>query len=65
MKGLLEGLFALIRREPAMTIGLLAAALTLAAAFGLSLGDQKQAAVMAFAQAIVALIIRSQVSPAV
>jgi len=53
----------LIQREPALFVGLVAAALTLAAAFGLNVGDKQQAAIMAFVQIVVSVIVRSQVSP--
>lgn len=61
---LLKSVLALIKREPARAIALVAALLTLGAAFGLHLGDQQQAAVMAVLQILVGEGIRSQVSPA-
>lgn len=51
-------------REPAVILGLLGAAITLAVAFGLKLSDAQTGAITAFAVAVLAFVTRTQVKPA-
>lgn len=60
---MLKKLLDLIKREPALFISLAAGVLTLLAAFGLNVGDQRQAAIMAVIQLLVGIVVRSQVTP--
>ncbi len=50
------------KREPAVIIGVLQAAIVLAIAFGLSLSVEQTEAILAFLAAITALITRQNVS---
>jgi|TARA_Y100000034_G_scaffold129502_1_gene186101 hypothetical protein len=52
-----------IRKEPALVSGLVSAALALAISFGAGLSTDQVGAIMAIATAILALLVRSQVSP--
>lgn len=52
-----------IKREPALVSGLVAAALALAIAFGLDLTEKQVGAIMAVVAAVLALVVRSQVTP--
>lgn len=51
-------------REPAVIIGLVQAAIALAVGFGLDLTTEQTAAILAFTAAVLAVVTRSQVSPA-
>ncbi|MGL5910649.1 MAG: hypothetical protein ACRCZP_11650 [Phycicoccus sp.] len=53
----------IFRREPALVSGFVAAAVALAIAFGLDLTDTQVGAIMAAVTALLALIVRSQVTP--
>jgi len=52
-----------IKNEPAVIVGLLESALILAAAFGLHLTVDQLAGISAFGTAVLALFVRSQVTP--
>lgn len=51
-------------REPALIIGLIQAAIALAIGFGLEVTEVQFGLIMAFTAALLAVITRSQVSPA-
>lgn len=51
-------------REPALILGLIQSALALAVGFGLNLSGDQVALIMAFSAALIAVITRSQVTPA-
>ncbi len=51
-------------REPAMILGLVQAAIALAVIFGLQLPAGAEAGILAFSAALLAVITRSQVTPA-
>jgi membrane protein implicated in regulation of membrane protease activity len=50
-------------REPAVILGAIQAVLALGLSFGLQLTPEKMGAIMAAAAAIIALLVRRQVSP--
>jgi hypothetical protein len=50
-------------REPALIIGLLTAAIALAAGFGLDISAEQVSLITAFAAALLSVVTRSQVSP--
>jgi hypothetical protein len=50
-------------REPALIYGLAQALLTLAVVFGLDLTDEQTAAILAATSTLLALIVRSKVTP--
>ena len=52
-----------IRNEPALVIGLVQATLALVIAFGLELSEEQVGAVLAVTAAVLALVVRSQVTP--
>lgn len=52
-----------LRREPALVAGIVQAVLALLLAFGVDLTQDQVAAVMGVTAAVLALIVRSQVSP--
>jgi hypothetical protein len=52
-----------IRREPALIVGLIEALLVLAVAFGLDLTAEQTAAIVAVATVLGGLVVRSQVTP--
>lgn len=52
-----------IRTEPALVLGLVQAALGLFLAFGLNLSNEQVGAIMAVTAAVLALVVRSQVTP--
>jgi hypothetical protein len=52
-----------IRREPALIVGLIEALLVLAVAFGLNLTAEQTAAIVAVATVLGGLVVRSQVTP--
>jgi hypothetical protein len=52
-----------IRREPALIVGLIEALLVLAVAFGLDLTAEQMAAIVAVATVLGGLVVRSQVTP--
>lgn len=52
-----------IKKEPAVILSLLAATLSLAAAFGFSLTDVQQGAVTAFVAVVVGFLTRTLVTP--
>ena len=54
----------LVRREPALTAGLVQAILGLLLAFGVELDQTQVGAVMAVTAAVLALAVRSKVTPA-
>ena len=54
-----------IRREPALLSGLVSAAIALAVAFGLDLSGEQTGAIMAVTAAVLAILVRSQVTPTV
>ena len=53
----------LIRREPAAIAGLVAAVLALLLAFGVKVSTGQEGAISAVVSAVLALFVRSQVSP--
>lgn len=57
MKNILER----IKNEPALLLGLISAAISLALAFGLSLSEEQIGGIMAVVVAVLALVTRSQV----
>lgn len=59
----MSALFALIRREPAVVAGIVQALLALAVAFGFDLSADQTAAIVAVTAGILALVVRSQVTP--
>lgn len=52
-----------IKHEPALVTTLVGACISLGAVFGLSLSADQTAAVMGFTAAVVAVLIRAQVTP--
>ena len=50
-------------REPALILGLVQAGLALAIGFGLNLSGDQVALIMAFSSALVAVIVRQNVTP--
>lgn len=52
-----------IKNEPALISGLLVVLLNLGAAFGLDLTGEQTAAISAVSAAVLAIIVRSQVTP--
>lgn len=52
-----------IRNEPALAAGVLQAVLALAVTFGLDLTVEQTGAIVAVAAAVLALVVRSKVSP--
>ena len=50
-------------REPALVLGLIQAGLALAIGFGLQLTGDQVALIMAFSSAVVAVIVRQNVTP--
>lgn len=62
---ILKAIFDLIRREPVMSVALVVAAMELLAAFGIHLQGPQVAAIKAFAEVVVGIMVRSQVSPTV
>lgn len=50
-------------REPALILGLVAAAITLAVAFGLDLSDKQSTAITLFVIALLSFVTRSKVTP--
>lgn len=52
-----------IRREPALILGLVQAVIALVVAFGLELTGEQTAGIVAVTAAILALVVRSQVTP--
>ena len=52
-----------IRREPALVTGLVAATIALGISFGLELSKEQVGAIMAFVAAILAFVVRQQVTP--
>jgi hypothetical protein len=52
-----------IKAEPALVAGLVQAVLTLVVAFGLDLSTEQVAAILTVTGAVLALVVRSQVSP--
>lgn len=59
----MSNLFDRIRNEPALISGLIVVLLNLGAAFGLDLTGEQTAAISAVSAAILALVVRSQVTP--
>lgn len=55
MQAFLNKIIDIFRNRPALVLGLVSAALTLAAAFGLNLLPRQSAAILAFVQAALAL----------
>ena len=55
----------LIRREPALVVALVNAALGCAVVFGLDLTDVQVAAILAVVNAALGIVVRSQVTPTV
>lgn len=53
----------MLGREPALILGLVQTAIALAMGFGLHWTPEQMGLVMAFTSALVALLVRSQVSP--
>lgn len=58
-------IFDRIRREPALVTGLVSAVVALVTSFGLHLTDEQVGAITAVTIAIMAIVTRSQVTPAV
>lgn len=56
-------MISLIRREPALVMALVNAAIGCAVVFGVNLTDVQIAAVLAVVNAVLALVVRSQVTP--
>lgn len=56
-------IIARIKAEPAVLSGIVAAAISLAVAFGFNLSPEMQGGIMAATTAVLALFVRSQVSP--
>jgi hypothetical protein len=52
-----------IKAEPALVAGLVQAVLTLVVAFGLDLSTEQVAAILTVTAAVLALVVRSQVTP--
>lgn len=52
-----------IKNEPALVSGFIAAAISLAVAFGFDLSQEQVGAIMALVVAVLAFVTRSQVSP--
>jgi hypothetical protein len=52
-----------IKAEPALVAGLVQAVLTLVVAFGLDLSTEQVAAILTVTGAVLALVVRSQVTP--
>lgn len=52
-----------IRNEPALIAGLVQAVLACAVAFGLPLSDVQQGTILALSAAVLALFVRSRVTP--
>lgn len=52
-----------IKKEPALVSGLVAAVIALGVSFGLDLSEEQIGAIMAVTAAVLALVVRSQVSP--
>lgn len=50
-------------REPALILGLVAAAITLAVSFGLELSDEQNTAITVFVIAVLSFVTRSKVTP--
>ncbi|MBP6728226.1 MAG: hypothetical protein KA129_01285 [Microthrixaceae bacterium] len=50
-------------REPALILGLVAAAITLAVSFGLELSDEQNTAITVFLIALLSFVTRSKVTP--
>jgi len=50
-------------REPALILGLFAAAITLAVSFGLELSDEQNTAITVFLIALLSFVTRSKVTP--
>jgi hypothetical protein len=59
----MKSLWARIQTEPALVSGFIAAALALAAAFGLNLSGDQIGTILAIVSAGLALLVRSQVTP--
>ncbi|GAC1373670.1 MAG: hypothetical protein NVSMB4_00440 [Acidimicrobiales bacterium] len=58
-------MFKIIRHEPAVIAGAIAAIIALAIAFGVHLSADQTGAIMAVVSAVGALLVRSQVTPVV
>jgi hypothetical protein len=52
-----------IKAEPALVAGLVQAVLTLVVAFGLDLSTEQVAAILTVTAAVLAIVVRSQVTP--
>lgn len=52
-----------IRREPALAAGLVQAVLALLVTFGVDLSQEQVGAILAVTAAVLALVVRAQVSP--
>ena len=55
----------MFKREPALWLGALQATLSVGVLFGLHLSDAQSAGILAASAAVLALVTRSQVTPAV
>ena len=52
-----------VRREPAIVTGIVGALIALGVAFGLELTGEQTGAIMAFVSALLAVVVRQQVTP--
>lgn len=52
-----------IKQEPALVVGLVQATLALLLAFGVGLSSDQMAAILAVTSAVLALVVRSKVTP--
>ena len=52
-----------VRREPALVSGLVAAVIALVVSFGLELSPEQIGSIMAVTSALLAFVVRSQVTP--
>lgn len=52
-----------VRREPALVSGLVTAVLALAVSFGLDLTEEQVGSILAVVAAVMALVVRQQVTP--
>ena len=59
----MQSIIARIKAEPVIVTALVAAVLNLAVVFGVPVDDGQKAAILAVVNAVLALFVRSQVSP--
>ena len=59
----MKDIIAFIRSEPVAIAAVVAAAISLAVAFGLSISPEQKAAILVFVGAVLTVITRNQVSP--